>query len=128
MITMLGRLLQSVTLRSAARKYARRLGPQLRHDYGSREHYTAAQIRATPARCRLPSQHIAIGLAAFRPKEAFEALATGGDYDLLRNLFRRYVGRTRSHAAFEPAPEDFYAGSGGDSSSGHHSSDPGHSG
>jgi hypothetical protein len=120
MTTMLGRLLQSVALRSAARKYARRLGPRLRHDYGSGEHYTAAQIRATAARCRLPSQHIAIGLAAFMPKETFEALAIGGDYDLLRNLFRRYVGRTRSHTTFKPAPENSYAGSGGDSSSGHH--------
>jgi len=84
------------------------------------EHYTAAQIQAAAQKCRLPLSHIAIGFAAFMPRETFEPLADGGDYDLLRNLFRRYVVRTRSHTTFEPAPVNFHAGSGGDTTSSDH--------
>ena len=109
---MLGRLVRSVALRSAARRYASRLGPCLHRDYGAGEHYTAAQIRAAAKRCRLPLHHLAIGYAAFMAESAFEEAANlEGDYEALRRLFRRYAPANAA-GAFEPAPESTYAQAG----------------
>jgi hypothetical protein len=102
--TTLGRMLQSAALRSAARKYAHKFGPRLRHDYGAGEHYTAAQIRAAAEKCQLPLDHITIGLAAFMSKDAFADLAGSGDYESLRNLFQRYI-RSAPNEAWNPASD-----------------------
>jgi hypothetical protein len=112
MTTMLGRLLESAARRSAARKYARCLGPRLRLDYGGSEHYTVGQIRAGAGKCQLDMDHIAIGYAAFMPKTAFQDVAPDEDYQLLRDLFDRYQS-TKATSAPNPASENLYAGSGG---------------
>ena len=52
MITMLARYLGRLRSRRAARKYARRLGPQLRKDYGGGAHFTAGQIPDSRAQDR----------------------------------------------------------------------------
>lgn len=60
-------------LRSAARRYARSLGPRLRRDYGAGVHYTPGQIRTAAAKCKLPTAYLSIGFAAFLPEVAFRA-------------------------------------------------------
>jgi hypothetical protein len=112
MTTMLGRLLKSAARRSAARKYARCLGPRLRQDYGGSEHYTAGQIRTAAGKCQLDMDHIAIGYAAFMPSTAFQAVVSNEDYQSLRDLFDRYQ-RIKATSAPNPAAENPYLMSGG---------------
>src|SRR5215831_20371483 len=79
-----------VLLRMHARRYARRLRPQLRRDYGASEYYTVGQIRAAAGKCRLSNRYLALGLAAFLPHEAFAVHcpgATRDDYERLSVLF-----------------------------------------
>jgi hypothetical protein len=86
-------MMQALRLRSAARKYARRLGPQLAKSYGPAEYYTREQIRAASLKCRLPRRYLSIGYAAFMPEEAFREIVNNNlqDYQELRVLFLRYV-------------------------------------
>ena len=100
-----------VMLRMHARRYARRLGPQLRRDYGASEYYTAEQIRAAAGKCRLSRRHLALGLAAFLPHDAFAAHCPGttrDDYERLRISFFRHTP-TEPDLAVSPAPENSYA-------------------
>lgn len=119
MITKLKSMLEAHALKSAAREYARLLGERLRQDYGTQKHYTAGQIQAAATKCRLPMQHVSIGCAAFMSEQAFQELAEGGDYQPLRNLFRRHSGAKRG-AAFEPAASNSH-----DASESYGSSRPG---
>src|SRR5262249_10402621 len=83
-----------VLLRMHARRYARRLRPQLQRDYGASEFYTVGQIRAAAGKCRLSNRHLALGLAAFLPHEAFAVHcpgATRDDYERLRALSSRHA-------------------------------------
>ena len=104
---MLKRMLERLVLRSAAKLYARRLGPQLIRDYGFSEHYTPAQIRASIERAKLPDFHIDFGYAAFLPEDSFKVVAKPSnrqDYDSLKRLM----------AAFRPSREPSWdEGSGG---------------
>lgn len=102
MITRVGRLLTSLAERSAARRYARDLGPRLQRDYGSGQYYTAPQIIAAARKARLPQGHIAIGFAAFMPPEAFANLSPEGDYQALRNLYSRFVRAGGGYPAGPP--------------------------
>ena len=101
-----------VLLRMHARRYARRLRPQLRRDYGASEYYTVGQIRAAAGKCRLSNRYLALGLAAFLPHEAFAVHcpgATRDDYERLRDLFFRHVP-TEPDLSVSPAPENPYLG------------------
>jgi len=101
-----------VLLPMHARRYARRLRPQLQRDYGASEYYTVGQIRAAAGKCRLSSRHLALGLAAFLPHEAFAVHcpgATRDDYQRLRDLFYRHVP-TAPDLSVSPAPENPYLG------------------
>lgn len=91
---MLAAWIARMRLRSAARRYARRLGPRLRHDYGAGERYTPGQIRTAAARCKLPARFLCIGFAAFLPEEVYRATvdqAFKDDRAALRNVFRSYL-------------------------------------
>jgi len=95
-------------LRSAARRYARRLGPRLRQDYGASERYTPGQIRTAAAKCKLPARFLCIGFAAFLPEEVYRATvdqAFNDDHAALRKVFRSYL---RSNPAWHT--EERYSG------------------
>jgi hypothetical protein len=111
MVRLLGQLLRSASLRSAARKYAASLGPRLRQDYGAGEYYEPGQIRAAAGKCRLKMEYIAIGYAAFMPEAAFKDLVPDKDYLSLRTLFKGYLG-TNATSAFTTAAENSDAASG----------------
>jgi hypothetical protein len=91
MLSALKQRFRSAVLRSAARKYARRLGPRLRRDYGASEHYTPGQIKAAITSCQLPPRYISFGYAAFMSEDAFQKLGIEGDYHSLRLLFHKHV-------------------------------------
>jgi hypothetical protein len=97
--------LRASSLKSAARMYNRRLGPQLRHDYGAAEFYTADQVKAAVMRCKLPLNALSIGYAAFLTEAEFAGLAGNEDYQSLRSLFMRF-NASKPTSAFEPAPEN----------------------
>src|SRR5580698_5919463 len=108
MFSGLREIFRSTTLSSAARKYARRLGPRLRRDYGASKYYTPGQIKAAVKACDLPEQYLSFGYAAFLPEEAFRTSAPDGDYHALRELLFRYV-RPNVVQTFEPQPESSVA-------------------
>ena len=90
------RLLQWFQMRSAAKRYARSLGPALRWDYGASEFYNPQQIRATVRRLGLPEAFIDFGYAAFLPEATFDEVAIDrqpGRREALIKLFRRHQPR-----------------------------------
>ena len=89
-------LLQWLRLRSAAKRYARSLGPALLRDYGTSEFYNPQQIRATVRRLGLPEAFIDLGFAAFLPEATFDEVAIDrqkGRRHALIELFRRHQPR-----------------------------------
>jgi hypothetical protein len=104
MFALLARLLGTAARASAAKKFARALGPRLLQDYGASEFYTPAQIRAACVHCRLPTKHIAIGYAAFLPEAAFNALGQEDDYATLRAMFTAHIPAP-AYSEVSPAPE-----------------------
>ena len=110
------RALRSVRLRSAAKRYARMLGPQLASDYGASENYTPAQIQQTARRLRLPTPFLSLGYAAFLPEEDFRTvmgLTLDETYAELRELLARFESARIPTAGIEPASPNSYAMSGG---------------
>ena len=90
------RLLQWLQLRSAAKRYARSLGPALQRDYGTSEFYTPPQIRAAARRLGLPEAFIDLGHAVFLPEATFDEVAIDrqkGRREALIKLFRRHEPR-----------------------------------
>ena len=88
----LGIFLDALRLRSAAKKYARSLGPQLIHDYGANETYNEVQIRSTVRKLKLSDRYIKLGFSAFMPEPEFIKLfENADDYSLLRDLYRRFI-------------------------------------
>jgi hypothetical protein len=108
MFAELKRKFRSRSERSAVRKYARLLGPQLRRDYGASEYYTPGQITAAVATCQLPLEYISFAYAAFLSEEAFRNLGVDGDYPSLRLMFFRYIPSGLG-TTFEPAAPSSYA-------------------
>jgi hypothetical protein len=110
----LATLIEKIRLTRAARRYARRLGPQLRRDYGGGRAYTAAQIATAVRKCRLPARYTKLGYAAFMEEDAFRTVAGAhdwADYASLRALFFAWVPR---HSYTQTnAPENPYIGAGG---------------
>jgi hypothetical protein len=101
----LGRLIRRIDRRWCAPKFARRLGPRLLRDYGASKYYSAGQIRAACAKCRLPRRQLALGYAAFLPLAEFENAADAavrGDYEALRVLFFRFTS-SADYSSFTPA-------------------------
>jgi hypothetical protein len=87
-------LLKRFCLTLAAKRYARLLGPRLRHDYGGGGEYTAPQIRAAAKKSRLPVRYIKLGYAAFMTEEAFRGAADARDwpdYAALRELYFDWI-------------------------------------
>jgi len=68
-------VLRRLSLRRAAKQYARRLGPHLHRAYGTAEHYTPAQIRSAATKLGLDSRYIALGYAAFMPEDEYASMA-----------------------------------------------------
>jgi|GEM_PF-5757755 hypothetical protein len=88
----LGIFINALRLRSAAKKYARNLGPQLIQDYGANETYNEAQIRAAIRKRKLPEADIKLGFAAFMPEAEFiKRFENADDYTLLRNLYHSFL-------------------------------------
>ena len=89
-------LLQWLRLRSAAKRYARSLGPALLRDYGTSEFYNPQQIRATVRRLGLPAAFIDLGYAVFLPEATFDEVAIhqqNGRRRALIKLFHRHQPR-----------------------------------
>ena len=87
-----GAFFEAFRLRSAAKLYARRLGPQLIHDYGGSDNYNEAQIRAVVRKLKLPERYIRLGFAAFMLEPEFiKLVGNTSNYSLLRNLYHRYL-------------------------------------
>ena len=58
----LGRLIRRIDRRWCAPKFARRLAPRLRRDYGASKFYTAGQIRAACAQMPIAPSPARVGL------------------------------------------------------------------
>jgi hypothetical protein len=87
-------LVEKIRLTLAARRFAKRLGPRLRHDYGGGGEYSVGQIRTAMQRCRLPLRHITLAYAAFMSEETFRTVADPSDwpaYAALRALYFDWV-------------------------------------
>jgi hypothetical protein len=67
-------LFTALRLSRAARRYGQELPPCLARSYGSSEYYTPPQIREAARALGLDPRFIAIGYAAFLPKEQFDAV------------------------------------------------------
>jgi len=81
-------------LNLAARRYARRLGPRLRRDYGGGNDYTVGQIRTAVKKSRLPARDINIGFAAFLDEETFRTVTDKNEwasYEALRSLYFEWL-------------------------------------
>ena len=102
---MFGALFRRLGIRSAAKGYATRLGPQLRADYGAATYYTPAQIRASAARAKLPAAHIRFGYAGFLDEAAFAALGLPDDYAELRSMLHKYAPNRPVSDSFAPLPD-----------------------
>jgi hypothetical protein len=95
--------------RAAARKYAQRLGPQLRRDYGASDTYTPAQIAAAARRAKLPAARIRLGYACFMSEAAFNATMLPPPwptYAQLRGMVQRHGKPRPSSGGFAAAPEN----------------------
>ena|SRR5712691_5846127 len=105
---MIFNLITKIRLNLAARRYARRLGPQLRRDYGGGADYTVGQIRAAVKKCHLPVRHIKLGFAAFMDEATFRRVADKRDwpaYEALRSLYFEWLPG-RSYAEVSSPPEN----------------------
>jgi hypothetical protein len=115
-VRMLRNFFRAMRLRSAAQKYAGRLGPQLRKDYGVSEHYNSKQIERSALRAKLPANYIQFGYAAFMNEEAFkEAVPAGSSptYEELKSILQQYARNGSNFGGSEPAAENSYAITGG---------------
>jgi hypothetical protein len=95
-------------LKSAARRYAGRLGGQLARDYGAGETYTAAQINASVLRAGLSTSHLIVCHAAFMTQDEFLAIypfTTAFVFSDYRALYRSFVPISRFEG-FVPAGEN----------------------
>jgi hypothetical protein len=85
--------LDSLRLWRAARSYGRDLRSQLWQSYGGSRGYTAPQIRRAAEALGLDLRCIALGYAAFLPRQEYEALAPSlpihVGYDRARQMFDR---------------------------------------
>jgi hypothetical protein len=107
-------LIERTRLTLAARRYARRLGPQLRRDYGGGGEYTAGQIRAAVQKYRLPARHIKLAYAAFMKEDAFRTIVEERDWPAYASLRALYFEWVPLQSFSKPdAPENPYIGSAG---------------
>jgi hypothetical protein len=112
-------LIERHRTRAAVRRYAERLGPQLRQDYGASVEYTPAQIAASVRRAGLAEAFVRYGYAGFLGREAFALLELAGDYATLRAELRSHTRSRPSSSASDPPPE--VAASVGIGDASHHS-------
>ena len=81
-------------MRRAAKQYAHRLGPHLRHAYGASEHYSVGQIRAGVGQLGLKPKFIVFGYAACLREAEYYAAASMAPLHLpfeeARELFERF--------------------------------------
>ena len=68
------RWLQQLSLRRAAKSYARILPQRLLAGWGASEFYTPGQVRAAVGATGLGGRYVAIAFAAFLTREEFDAL------------------------------------------------------
>jgi hypothetical protein len=99
-------LIEKIRLTLAARRYAKRLGPRLRHDYGGGGEYSVGQIRTAMQRCRLPLRHIKLAYAAFMTEEAFRTVADANDWPAYAALRALYFDRVPVRSFSQPDPPE----------------------
>jgi hypothetical protein len=94
---------QRFRLRRAAKRYARRLGPQLQRSYGAATFYTVTQLFAAMAKQRLDPDFVVIACAMFLDKEAFDEFAPKMPvqlpYEVARALYIRAAPRVLTSAS-----------------------------
>ena len=87
--------LEQLRLKRAARQYGRRLLRELWSRYGASPRYTVAQIQQAAAASGLDRRYIALGYAAFLPKEEYDTLASSMlaqmSYADARAMFNRFA-------------------------------------
>ena len=106
--------LDRLRIARAAKRYAQRLPGGLVEGWRGSDIYTPAQIRVAVKALKLDQRFIALGYAAFLPREDFEALRpemqVALDYDEARAAFARW--RPGGASAFDPPPASSYVISG----------------
>ncbi len=78
--------------RRAIKKYAKKLGPILKRDYGKSIHYTPGQIRAATTKAKLSHNHICYAYAMYMDKTNFEHLHQELNKDCDYNGMRTEIG------------------------------------
>jgi hypothetical protein len=107
--------------RRALKRYAQELPRRLSRDFGAREFFTPAQIKATVDRLKLDAALIAYGYAMFLPEEMFNELLRqmpdAISYEQARAAVRRFIpSSTSSGGGFYESGEGLGDGiAGGDS-------------
>jgi|GEM_PF-1778405 len=60
--------------RRAIKKYAKKLGPTLKKNYGRSKYYSPGQIKTAATKAKLSISHIDVGYAMYLEKNKFETL------------------------------------------------------
>jgi len=93
-------------VKRAAKRYARELGPCLRHDFGASEFYSSPQIQAAVTKLRLDRKYIALAYAPFLSEQAFAELANSMPvavpYDDAKALFELFAPSMPTSASANP--------------------------
>ena len=102
--------LEQLRLKRAASQYGRRLLPELWSRYGASTLYTAAQIQRTVEALELDRRYIALGYAAFMPKEEYDSIARTVpmpmSYETAHALMARFAARPPSFS--ETGTDNYY--------------------
>lgn len=88
-------LLRRMQMRSAAKRYASRLGGSLQQSFGPSSTYTPRQIQRGVTDCALDPNYIVFGYASFLPESEFNARLSDMPiklpYQEARGLYSRFI-------------------------------------
>jgi hypothetical protein len=106
--------LRNLTLKRAAKRYARELPGELRRSYGASERYTPAQVRTAVATAKLDERFVVLAYAAYLTEGDFAVLAARLPNAMSYAAARAVLACYRPHGLTSASgdPEVTYSGDG----------------
>jgi hypothetical protein len=92
--------LRNLTLKRAAKRYARELPGELRRAYGAAGRYTVAQIRAAVTALALDERFVALAYAGYLTEAEFAPLASSVGARMSYAEARALLDKYRPHGGF----------------------------